>query len=107
MVALLLAPNGVIVAPRPDLSAHWVTFPPPLVVSVLASAASIQRQHPGIVLGSNPKYCWVPKFTLDAIVYSSKNELFAAGETTNVTAFEGGMMTGLAIVTVFAIVTLR
>lgn len=29
------------------------------------------------------------------------------GETTRVTAFEGGMTTGLVIVTVFAIVTLR
>jgi hypothetical protein len=74
---------------------------------VVESSASSQRTHPGIVLGSNPKYCWVPKFTPEAIVYSSKNELFAAGETTSVTAFEGGMITGLAIVTVFAIVTLR
>jgi hypothetical protein len=102
-----LVPNGVIVAPRPDLSAHWVTFPPPLVVSVRASAASSQRQHPGIVRGSNPKYCWVPKFTPEAIVYSSKNELFAAGETTSVTALDGGIMTGLGIVIVFAMVTLR
>jgi hypothetical protein len=33
--------------------------------------------------------------------------LAAVGETTRVTALEGGMTTGLAIVTVFAIVTLR
>jgi len=33
--------------------------------------------------------------------------LFVVGETTRVTAFEGGMITGLAMVTVFAIVMLR
>jgi hypothetical protein len=76
-------------------------------VSVEESAASNQRAHPGIVRGSNPKYCCDPKFTPDAIVYSTHNVLLAAGETTSVIAFDGGMMTGLAMVTLFAIVTLR
>jgi hypothetical protein len=76
-------------------------------VSVDESAASSQRAHPGIVRGSTPKYCCDPKFTHEAIVYSSKNVLLAAGETTSVTAFEGGMITGLAMVTLFAMVTLR
>jgi hypothetical protein len=33
--------------------------------------------------------------------------LLVVGETTRVIAFEGGMMTGLAMVTLFAMVTLR
>jgi uncharacterized integral membrane protein len=89
-----------------DLSLHCVIVFPDMVRVVL-SAPSSHITHPGSILGSNPEYCWVPKFTLDAIVYSTKNVLFAAGETTSVTALEGGMMTGLAIVTVFAIVMLR
>jgi hypothetical protein len=90
----------------PLLSFHAVTLLPDSV-RVDESAASNQRAHPGIVRGSNPKYCCAPKFTHDAIVYSSKNVLLATGETTRVIAFEGGMMTGLAMVTLFAIVTLR
>ena len=101
-------PETVCVAfrPFPLLSFHAVTLLPDSV-SVEESAASSQRAHPGIVRGSNPKYCCDPKFTPDAIVYSTKNVLLAAGETTSVIAFDGGMMTGLAMVTLFAIVTLR
>jgi hypothetical protein len=53
--------------PSPDLSLHCVTLLPVKDI-VVASAPSIQRIHPGSVLGSNPKYCCCPKFTPDAIV---------------------------------------
>ena len=99
-------PNDVASRPFPDLSFQVVTTLAERTVA-LESAASNQIEHPGIVLGSNPKYCCAPKFTPDAIVYSNKNELFEVGEMTSVTAFDGGMITGLVIVTVFAIVTLR
>ena len=89
-----------------DLSLHCVIVLPDMV-RVALSAPSSHITHPGIIAGSNPEYCWVPKLTLDAIVYSNKNVLFAAGETTSVTALVGAMTTGLEIVTVFAIVMLR
>jgi hypothetical protein len=46
---------------------HAVTLPE-LNVNVLESAASCHSTHPGIVRGSNPKYCWVDVLTAVAII---------------------------------------
>lgn len=83
-----------------DLSAQFVTGFVPVTVRV--SAASIHKEHPGIVLGSNPKYCWV-----ENIVYISRRVLAALGETTNVIALDGAILTGLVRVNVFVKVTLK
>ena len=61
-------PEGTVnTNPCPDLSFHCVTLLPDSVRE-LESAASNHNEHPGIVRGSNPKYCCVPKLTLVAIV---------------------------------------